>query len=84
MTDEEIGAVSLVPSAEMHIEGFHACLDSVARERVYLAALQAPPLAATREFVRSNIARGVLQFVARDGDEHRRGSPSSSVLKRLS
>src|SRR6185503_9920468 len=53
----------------VHIEGFYACLDSVAQERTYLAFLQAPPLAATREFVQSNIAQGIPQFVAVTGDE---------------
>jgi len=69
MTNKEIGAVEVVPIAEKYIEGFHACLDSVARERVYLAFLKAPPLASTRAFVRSNIAQGVLQFIAVTGDE---------------
>jgi ribosomal protein S18 acetylase RimI-like enzyme len=56
--------VQIVPIAEEHIEGFYKCLDSVARERSYLAFLQAPPLDSTREFVLSNIANDVPQFVA--------------------
>jgi len=56
--------VQIVPIAEQHIESYHACLDAVARERLYLAFLQAPPLGSTREFVLSNIAKDVAQFVA--------------------
>ena len=54
----------ILPIAEEHVEGFHRCLDSVARERLYLALVQAPPLDSTRGFVLSNIANDVPQFVA--------------------
>jgi ribosomal protein S18 acetylase RimI-like enzyme len=60
--------VKIVPIAEGHIEGFYHCLDAVARERSYLGMVQAPPLDAIREFVRSTIAGGVPQFVAVAGD----------------
>lgn len=60
---------SVVPIAEEHIEGFHRCLDVVARERYYLAMTEAPPLSSTREFVRSNIANGYVQLVALDGED---------------
>ena len=60
--------IRVVPIAEQHIEGFHQCLDSVARERRYLGFLEAPPLESTRQFVQSNIASGVPQFVALDGE----------------
>jgi ribosomal protein S18 acetylase RimI-like enzyme len=56
--------VEILPIAEAYIEGFHQCLDSVARERAYLAFVEAPPLEAVREFVLSNIAQDVPQFVA--------------------
>jgi RimJ/RimL family protein N-acetyltransferase len=46
------------------IEGFHRAVDVVARERKYLAFLEAPPLANSREFVLENIAKGNPQFVA--------------------
>src|SRR5438045_3121767 len=45
-------------------DGFHACLDAVARERRFLAFVQAPPLEAVRRFVERNVAQGVAQFVA--------------------
>ncbi len=46
------------------IAGFHRAVDLVARERKYLAFLESPPLASTREFVLGNIAKGNPQFVA--------------------
>ena len=46
------------------IEGFRHAVDVVARERKYLAFLEAPPLASAREFVLENIAKGHPQFVA--------------------
>lgn len=69
MGDENQADVQIVPIAEEHIEGFHSCLDTVARERRWLAFLQAPPAESTREFVRANIARAVAQFVALSGEE---------------
>ncbi len=69
MSDEALPDVRIVPIAEEHIEGFHRCLDAVARERRYLAFLQAPPLDSTRDFVLHNIAHGVPQFVALRGRE---------------
>ena len=59
----------IVPIAEEHIAGFHAAVDSVAREKLYLAMLQAPPLEEAAEFVRNNIRKGNPQFVALAGDK---------------
>jgi RimJ/RimL family protein N-acetyltransferase len=56
--------VAIVPIGPEHVEGFHRCLDVVARERAYLAFLEAPPLESTRQFVENNIAKGYPQFVA--------------------
>jgi ribosomal protein S18 acetylase RimI-like enzyme len=61
--------IKIVPIAEEYIEGFHRCLDSVARERRHLAFTQAPPLESARRFVLSNIAQNVPQLVALRGDE---------------
>jgi ribosomal protein S18 acetylase RimI-like enzyme len=69
VNDDTALTVKILPIAEEHIEGFHRCLDAVARERRYLALVQAPPLESAREFVLSNIAQGVLQFVAVYGGE---------------
>ena len=59
-----MNAIEIVPIAQSHIDGFHRALDIVARERRYLAFLEAPPLEATRTFVLDNIKRGHPQFVA--------------------
>ena len=56
--------VRIVPIAEEHIEGFRAVLDAVARERRYLAFLEAPSPQETAAFVRGNIGKGHPQFVA--------------------
>src|SRR5262245_27806517 len=50
--------------AERHICEFHGALDTGARERRYLAFLEAPPISETEAFVRGNIAKGNPQFVA--------------------
>jgi ribosomal protein S18 acetylase RimI-like enzyme len=54
---------SIAPIEERHIEGFHQALDFVAREKKYLAFLEAPPLQRTRQFVLANINDGNPQFV---------------------
>jgi ribosomal protein S18 acetylase RimI-like enzyme len=59
----------IVPISEEHIEGFHKCLDSVARERRFLAFTEAPSLDSARQFVLSNIENDVPQFVALLGEE---------------
>jgi len=56
------------PIGEQHIEGFHAVLDSVARERRYLVFLEAPPLEEVRKFVRGNLAKGYPAHVALIGE----------------
>ena len=53
----------IVPIAEEHIPGFRAAVDVVARERKYLAFLEAPPLEDVTRFVRDNIEHGSPQFV---------------------
>jgi ribosomal protein S18 acetylase RimI-like enzyme len=60
--------IEIVPIAQGHIDGFHRALDIVARERRYLAFLEAPAIEATRTFVLDNIKRGQLQFVALSPD----------------
>ena len=59
-----MAAVEIVPITQDHIESFHEALDFVARERRYLAFLEAPPFEATRAFVLDNIKHGYPQLVA--------------------
>src|SRR5215213_1078613 len=46
------------------IDGFRAAIDLVARERRYLALVQAPPIEQVRAFVKRNIENGYPQIVA--------------------
>lgn len=45
----------VVPMAEQYIDGFHAALDLVSKERRYLLFLEAPPPDDVRRFVLSNL-----------------------------
>ncbi|MFZ5593976.1 MAG: GNAT family N-acetyltransferase [Pseudomonadota bacterium] len=60
-------SVAIVPIAEAHAESFHACLDAVAREKKFLAQVEALPLERVQGFVRESVASGAAQFVAVDG-----------------
>jgi RimJ/RimL family protein N-acetyltransferase len=61
--------IAIIPTSPERIESFRRALDVVARERKYLALLEAPPLTQVREFVMDLIQKGGLQFVAVVGDE---------------
>lgn len=52
---------------ELYVEGFRACLDSVAREKRYLAQTEAPPLERIEAFVRDSVKNNAAQYVAIDG-----------------
>ncbi len=54
----------IVAIQETHIHGFWSAVDSVARERKYLAFLQGPPIELTRDFVLDHINNDWPQFVA--------------------
>jgi ribosomal protein S18 acetylase RimI-like enzyme len=58
----------ILPIAQEHIEGFRTVLDSVARERRYLAFLEAPSLEDLSAFVGKNIRNGYPEYVALVGD----------------
>lgn len=58
----------IVPMQRRHVSGFHSVLGAVARERRYLAFLEAPSLAETRRFVLGNLRKDVPQYVALDED----------------
>ena len=62
-------AIRIVPAAIEHVESFHTCLDSVARERSGLAITEAFPLEQTRMFVAKNIEDNMPALFALD--EHR-------------
>jgi GNAT superfamily N-acetyltransferase len=51
------------------IPGYHGCLDTVARERCYLAFLEAPPIGRSERFVRDQMAQGAPMLVAESGGQ---------------
>lgn len=57
-------ALTLRQILEDDVDGFRAAVDLVARERKYLALLQAPPVEQVRAFVRRNIENGYPQIIA--------------------
>lgn len=60
----------IVETTEALIPGFHSAVDSVARERRFLAFLESPPLSTSREFVQNVVAGGGVHLVAiNSGDE---------------
>jgi RimJ/RimL family protein N-acetyltransferase len=59
-------AVEILPIERRHIAGFREVLDSVARERRFLALTEAPPMAQVRRFVLGNLRSGAAQVVAVD------------------
>jgi ribosomal protein S18 acetylase RimI-like enzyme len=59
-------SIEIVPIARRHASGFREVLDGVARERRYLAFLEAPPLAEVRRFVLNGLRNGAPAFVAVD------------------
>jgi RimJ/RimL family protein N-acetyltransferase len=54
----------IVATTDERIAGFHAAVDAVARERRYLAFLEAPPIEQTIMFVRGLLAEGGVQLLA--------------------
>jgi ribosomal protein S18 acetylase RimI-like enzyme len=53
----------IVPIALAHVASFREALDRVAKEKRYLAMIEAPPLAQVESFVRGNVEKGIAQFV---------------------
>lgn len=57
----------IVPVAEEHAHSYRACLDAVAREKRYLAQIEALPLERIEGFVRASVANDAVQFMAVEG-----------------
>ena len=55
---------NIVPIEEKHIQGFWDAVDSVARERKYLAFLEGPPIHTTISFVQNNIKNSWPHWIA--------------------
>lgn len=60
--------ITIRPIQTQDIAGFRAALDSVAKERKYIATLEAPALEQVASFVNDNISQKYPQYVALDGD----------------
>ena len=58
---------TVVPTAEEHFAGLHRALDVVAREKRFLAFLQAPPIEESLAFYRRIVDNDLCQFVALEG-----------------
>jgi RimJ/RimL family protein N-acetyltransferase len=61
--------LQIVPIGRAHLAGFHAAVDSVAKERRYLAMLEAPSFTRTRRLVLDSLRAGAVHVVAVAGDE---------------
>jgi RimJ/RimL family protein N-acetyltransferase len=60
---------TIVPTAEPHFSGLFAAIDTVARERKYLAFLQAPAQEKSFAFYRNIVENDLCQFVALEEDK---------------
>ncbi len=56
--------LEIVPIGRAHLAGFHAAVDSVAKERRYLAMLEAPSFTRTRRLVLDSLKAGAVHVVA--------------------
>jgi RimJ/RimL family protein N-acetyltransferase len=56
--------VQLIPTAEQYVEGFHAAVDAVARERRYIGFVNGPPIESTRRFISHILEGGGVQLLA--------------------
>lgn len=55
---------SIVAAEERYAVSYRACLDAVARERRYLAQIEAPPFERIQEFVLGSVKNDAVQFFA--------------------
>jgi putative acetyltransferase len=61
--------LQIVPIGRAHLTAFHAAVDSVAKERRYLAMHEAPSFTRTRRLVLDSLRAGAVHVVAVAGDE---------------
>lgn len=60
---------SIIAAEERYAASYRACLDAVARERRYLAQIEALPLERIQAFVQSSIENDAVQFFAVEGEK---------------
>ena len=56
--------LEIVPIGRQHIAGYRSALDGIAKERRYLAMLEAPSFRRTRRFVLDSLRTGAVHVVA--------------------
>jgi ribosomal protein S18 acetylase RimI-like enzyme len=56
--------LEIVPIGRAHLAGFHAAVDRIAKERRYLAMLEAPSFTRTRRLVLDSLKAGAVHVVA--------------------
>ena len=66
---EPIDPLPIVAVQYLHAASYRACLDTVAREKKYLAQIEALPLEKIQGFVKTSVAEDAIQFFALDGGE---------------
>ncbi len=59
--------IAVVLASNEYAASFRACLDVIARERRYIAQVEAPPIERVEAFVRDNASSAGIQFFALDG-----------------
>lgn len=64
---DTMNEIQIKPISIEDVEGFHACLDAVSRERKYLGLTEAPPLERTREWLKEGIEKGEIRLIALNG-----------------
>jgi L-phenylalanine/L-methionine N-acetyltransferase len=60
----KVSQIQIRPISTEDVEGFHACLDAVSRERKYLGFLEAPTLENTRGWLEAGIKQSEIRLVA--------------------
>mgnify|MGYP003551663503 CR=1 FL=1 len=56
--------LEILPIGRVHLAGFHAAVDRIAKERRYLAMLEAPSITRTRRVVLDSLKAGAVHVVA--------------------
>lgn len=62
-------SIVIAPIALSNADSFRACFDAVAREKKYLAEIEAPPCTEMTAWIRSSIAHDDTLLVALDGQQ---------------
>lgn len=59
--------IKIIPFSKEYVESFHACIDSVKRERIHLAGVKAKSIESVREYVLNNIENNFPSYLAVEG-----------------